>query len=276
MIGTDRRIGNRPWCERTPRWALSAMVLSAVVAAPLQAQQSASDQELQANNPLASFKTFNMHNYYVPKLFGIPDQTSNTFWFRYAQPIGRVLFRASLPIATVPGASATADPESGIGDLNAFATYLAISSPQTSLGIGPIITIPTASNSALGSGKWQGGAAIIAFHVVSPQLQIGGLVTYQASFAGDENRPNTSILATQPFAMFQLGGGTYLRSTGIWLFDLENGTFNMPYGLGIGQVIKSGKMMYNIFAEPQFTVLHDGVGQPAIQFFFGLNIQSVG
>jgi hypothetical protein len=50
----------------------------------------------------------------------------------------------------------------------------------------------------------------------------------------------------------------------------------MPYGLGIGQVIKSGKMMYNIFAEPQFTVLHSGVGQPAIQFFFGLNIQSVG
>jgi hypothetical protein len=41
-------------------------------------------------------------------------------------------------------------------------------------------------------------------------------------------------------------------------------------------VIKSGKMVFNIFGEPQFTVLHNGVGQPAIQFYFGLNIQSVG
>ena len=276
MIQTDRRICNRLWCERMPHWAISATVLSAVLAVPLMAQAPTAEQQAQANNPLASFKTFNMHNYYVPKLFGIPDQTSNTFWFRYAQPVGRFLVRASLPIATVPSASATGDPESGLGDLNAFATYLAISRPQTSLGIGPIITIPTASNDALGTGKWQGGVAVIAFHVASPQLQIGGLVTWQGSFAGDENRENTSILATQPFAMFQLGGGTYLRSTGIWLFDLENGNFSMPYGLGIGHVLKSGNMMYNIFAEPQFTVLHNGVGQPAIQFFFGLNIQSVG
>ena len=252
------------------------VLLAAVFATPVVAQEPTAAQQAQANNPLASFKTFNMHNYYVPKLFGIPDETSNTFWFRYAQPVGRFLIRASLPIATIPNPSPTADPESGLGDLNAFATYLAISSPQTSLGVGPIITVPTASSDALGTGKWQGGLAVIAFHVASPQLQIGGLVTWQASFAGDENRPNTSILATQPFAMFQLGGGTYLRSTGIWLFDLENGTFSVPYGLGIGQVIKSGKMMFNIFGEPQFTVLHSGVGQPAIQFFFGLNIQSVG
>ena len=276
MIRKSCWLHHRRWHERAPHWALTAMLLSAVLAVPIVAQGPTAAEQAQANNPLASFKTFNMHNYYVPKLFGIPDETSNTFWFRYAQPVGRFLVRASLPIATVPNAGATGDPESGLGDLNAFATYLAISSPQTSLGIGPIITIPTASSDALGTGKWQGGAAVIAFHVASPQLQIGGLVTYQVSFAGDENRENTSILATQPFAMFQLGGGTYLRSTGIWLFDLENGNFSMPYGLGIGQVIKSGKMMYNIFAEPQFTVLHNGVGQPAIQFFFGLNIQSVG
>jgi MFS family permease len=91
--------------------------LSAVLVVPLVAQEPTAEQQAQANNPLASFKTFNMHNYYVPKLFGLPDETSNTFWFRYAQPVGRFLVRASLPLATVPTGSATGDPESGLGDM---------------------------------------------------------------------------------------------------------------------------------------------------------------
>ena len=65
-------------------------------------EASAADAAVQANNPLASIKTFNFHNYYVPKLSGLPDETSNTMWLRYAQPIGRFLVRASLPLSTVP------------------------------------------------------------------------------------------------------------------------------------------------------------------------------
>ena len=134
--------------------------------------KKAVDAEVQANNPLASIKTFNFHNYYVPSLSGLPDASSNTMWFRYAQPVGRFLVRASLPVSTVP--SSDNSDISGLGDLNAFATYLAVKNTKTTLGIGPLIAAPTASNEALGAGKWQAGAALIVFHVVSPQLQLGG------------------------------------------------------------------------------------------------------
>ena len=30
---------------------------------------------------------------------------------------------------------------------------------------------------------------------------------------------------------------------------------------------------FNMFIEPQFTILHDGVGQPALQIFAALNMQ---
>ncbi len=223
----------------------------------------------QANNPLASFKTLNLHNYYVPTSFGVPDESANTFWLRYAQPIGRVLIRASLPFPTALGA----DSESGIGDLNAFAAYLVVQDPSTTFGVGPIFTAPTASNDLLGGGKWMAGAAAVAYLIPNPQFQYGGLVTWQTSFAGDSDREDASVLAVQPFAMWQLGGGTYLRSTGIWLFNLETGDYNVPFGLGIGRVIKTGGVVFNIFAEPQFTILHEGTGQPAVQFFFGLNTQ---
>jgi hypothetical protein len=106
-------------------------------------------------------------------------------------------------------------------------------------------------------------------------LQYGGLVTWQASFAGDEDRDDTNLLALQYFAIWQLGNGLYLRSTPIWAFNLETNTYNVPLGLGIGKVLKTGNQVYNMFIEPQYTILHDGVGQPELQIFTGVNIQFV-
>lgn len=53
-----------------------------------------------------------------------------------------------------------------VGDFNTFATYLANKKPT--LGVGPLIAAPTSTGSALGSEKWQGGVAVIIFHLVSP------------------------------------------------------------------------------------------------------------
>jgi len=249
--------------------------LVAVCALGARAEEPSDAERAQANNPLASFKTFNLHDYYTTKLYGVPDETSNTFWLRYAQPVGQFLVRASLPIPTVPVAGGT-DSKSGIGDFNAFATYLAVSKPSLTFGAGPLIVAPTATNDALGSGKWQAGAAAILFAVPSPQVQYGALVTWQTSFAGDSERDTTNTLAAQMFGILQLGGGTYLRSTGVWVFNLRNGDYSVPIGLGIGKVVKAGKTVYNVFVEPQYTVLHQGVGQPAFQVFFGINMQFKG
>jgi hypothetical protein len=97
-----------------------------------------------------------------------------------------------------------------------------------------------------------------------------------ASFAGEEDRADVNSGAFQPFAMLQLGKGRYLRSTGIWAFNLENGDYSIPLGFGIGQVIPKGKTVYNIFIEPQWSVAHKGAGWPEWQVFVGFNIQFMG
>ncbi len=250
---------------------ISLLMLTGIKTTVMAQEGVSADDVAKANNPLASIKTFNIHNYYVPNLSGLPDATSNTLWFRYAQPVGRFLIRASLPLSTVPTSDQSS--KSGLGDLNAFAAYLAVKNAKTTLGVGPLIAAPTATDETLGSGKWQAGLALIAFQVVSPQLQIGGLVTWQTSFAGNENRDKTNFMAVQVFGIWQLGGGTYLRSSGIMQFNLENGYYNVPFGLGLGKVLKTDKLIFNLFAEPQFTVLHYGDGQPQLQFFFGINTQ---
>ena len=71
----------------------------------------------------------------------------------------------------------------------------------------------------------------------------------------------------------QMGGGYYLRGAPIWAFDLENDTYSIPVGLGLGRVFKSGNTVFNVFAEPQFTILHKGDGQPLFQVLVGFNMQ---
>jgi hypothetical protein len=98
-------------------------------------------------------------------------------------------------------------------------------------------------------------------------------VTYQHSFAGDDARPTTSLLTAQPGAIMQVGSGYYLRTSGLWQFNTETGDYSIPFGLGAGKVMRAGAAVLNLFLEPQFTVLHEGAGQPAFQVFAGMNLQ---
>ena len=106
-------------------------------------------------------------------------------------------------------------------------------------------------------------------------LPVGGLVTWQTGVAGDDDRPGTNVLAVQPFYFVQLGNGLYVRSSAVMAFDLEKDTYNVPVGLGIGKVVPTDGAVFNIFLEPQFTILDRGAGQPELQILVGFNTQFV-
>lgn len=257
-------------------FALLAAVTSAFPAraqeTPAPAGETKAPSAADANNPLAKFRAFNLHDYYVPTLSDTPDQTANTFWVRYAQPFGKWLVRASLPVSKVPAGDGTTT--SGLGDFNAFAAYLFdTGNPGISFGVGPQVTAPTASEDRTGTGKWQGGLAAVFFDSTSKAVQWGGLVTWQADFAGDADRSGTNVLAIQPFYFVQLGKGLYVRSSAVAVWDLENDTYNVPVGLGIGQVVPTPGAVFNVFVEPQYSILSRGKGQPELQVFVGFNTQ---
>ena len=240
------------------------------VTAAVADKNSTVDAAAQANNPLANMTAFNIQDYYVGDISGTDDR-ANQAWLRFAQPFSisdKWLMRASLPIYTGP------TPTTGIGDFNIFAAYLIdTGNPAVSFGIGPQLTAPTASKDELGSDKWSAGFANVLFNANSKFFQYGYLLTWQASFAGNSDRDNVNLGAFQPFAMLQIGHGTYLRAAPIWSYNFENDDYNIPLGVGVGQVIKKEKTVYNVFVEPQFSVAHEGSGQPLWQLFFGFNMQ---
>ena len=180
---------------------------------------------------------------------------------------------ASLPVFSYP-VGASGDTETGLSDLNLFSAYLIdTGNPAVSFGVGPQLTVPTATKDALGSEKWSAGLVNVLFNGSSRRFQYGYLLSWQHSFAGDGDRDDVNMAAFQPFAFYQLGGGTYLRGAPIWSYNLETDDYSVPLGVGIGQVIKRGKTVYNFFVEPQYSVADRGPGLPEWQVFFALNLQ---
>lgn len=254
---------------------LGVTSVSILFAAATSAQDDASGAA-QANNPLANMTAFNIQNYYIGGLTE-NDESANQVWLRYAKPFAVSdtdwLMRASLPINTFPTPPA-GDKETGIGDLNVFAAYLIdTGNPAVSFGIGPQLTAPSATEDELGSEKWSAGFANVLFNAESPRFQYGYLLTWQRSFAGDDDREDVNLAAFQPFLFCQLGGGKYLRAAPVWVYNLENDNYSVPLGIGYGQVFKRGNTVYNVFIEPQFSVADDGPNQPEWQVFLGFNMQ---
>ena len=252
------------------------MVITVIISCFIEAGSVRADDAAQANNPLANMTAFNLQNYYIGELTE-SDDDANQFWFRYAKPFSmgesNWLLRASLPINTFP-TPPNGKKETGLGDLNLFAAYLVdTGNPAVSFGIGPQLTAPTATEDAVGSEKWSAGLVNVVFDGRSKKFQYGYLLSWQDSFAGEDNRADANFMAFQPFAFYQLGGGHYLRAAPIWVYNLENDNYSVPLGIGYGKVIKKGKTVYNLFVEPQFSVADRGPGQPEWQIYFALNMQ---
>jgi hypothetical protein len=229
----------------------------------------------QANNPLASFTAFNQHNYFIGKLTD-SDEIANTYWIRCAAPfkLGNQtwLFRGSLPMNTYP-TPPTGHHDTGLGDVNIQAFMLIdVGDPKITLGIGPQLTAPTASKGTLGSEKWSAGFANTLFYA-TPKWQLGYLLSWQGSFAGQDDRRDVSVGAFQPFVFHQIGHGAYLRSSAVMVYDFDNDNYTVPIGFGIGQVLPTKKVVYNVFIEPQFSISDRGAGWPEWQIFFAVNMQ---
>lgn len=258
----------------------SAITLAALLcAATVPAQQSgtaatagAAHATNEANNPLTPKVTISFHDQWTAEIYG-SDQNANAFLLRGVIPHELLgpgqLFRFTLPVVTAPAASGDT---TGIGDLNLIDLF-PWKAGGVEIAVGPQLTIPTATQDETGTGRWQAGAAGI---VIAPREWglLGGLVTWQASFAGDEDRADQNDVTAQPFFLYNLPGGWYLRSTATCTFDLEHDHYAIPLGAGAGKAhVRPSGTMVNVFVEPQWTLFHDGAGQPEFQVFAGLNLQ---
>jgi hypothetical protein len=235
---------------------------------PLEAADKATPTN-SANNPLTAKVTVNLQDY----LYSFVLRTAaNSLLLRGLIPMNvgclPQLVRFTLPYSVNPSPQGYAD---GLGDLTVFDLFVLPSKPVL-FAVGPLFVAPTATDRFTGAGRWQAGAAGAA---VAPQSWglLGGLVTYQHSFADNFGRDPTSLLTAQPIVFYNLPQGFHLRSSGVWNFDFQNDLGYIPVRLGAGKVMRVGNVTVNAFVEPQYTVFKYGEQVPHWQIYAGLNFQ---
>lgn len=253
--------------QRTVRFAFVIGMAAASCA------QASTDNSNASNNPLTHRRAFNIQNYFVPGGYG-NAAGQNDAMLRFMEPIAPnavvrtpELFRLTVPISTRRAAGR--GEMTGIGDINLFDIFL-FGDGNTKFGAGPLVTAPTATDRALGTGKWQAGLAAIAIDTSERGL-LGALVQWQHSFAGNGERPAVQTLTAQPLFILNLKENWYFRSTAISTFDFQHGAYVVPMGVGFGKVWDEHDVIYNLFVEPQYAPLRRG-NFPRLQVYAGLNM----
>ena len=98
----------------------------------------------------------------------------------------------------------------GIGDITQ-SLFLSPAHPGALIwGVGPVFTMPSASDPILGTGKVLLGPTAVLLVTPRPWV-IGVLVNNQWSVGGDPNRPSVNAFLAQPFVNYNMAGGWFLN-----------------------------------------------------------------
>ena len=155
------------------------------------------------------------------------------------------------------------DSPSGSGSADVLLFDLAMmDAPGLSgrIGVGPVLSFPTADPDILGSGKYSAGPALGLVSQLG-KFQLGLLVQNLFSFAGDDDRSAVSQTMIQPIVNYSLPEGWHV-GTGNMIFTMdwnENKFTSIPLVFNLGKVVKLGSIPVNIALEPEYNLYRDGL-----------------
>jgi hypothetical protein len=155
----------------------------------------------------------------------------------------------------------------GVSDL-ILIDIVAFSQKWGILGIGPALSMPTASSEYLGSGKWSVGLAGVVLYKKIPKLTLGVLAQQFVSFAGDANREDVNHMLFQPVITKVFNKGVFVNFSPTMVFDWESDKYNIPVGLNVGKAFAKNLSM---FIGPEYVVSGPGKGN----FTIRLNINTM-
>jgi hypothetical protein len=158
-----------------------------------------------------------------------------------------LITRVIVPVAYQPQINTPTLGTSGFGDTTPT-FFFSPARGKLIWGAGPVFLIPTATDSALGTGKWGAGPSVVL--LMQPGHWTVGAVTNNIwSFAGNKDRPSVNSFYLQWFAARNFRKGWYVNSAPIltanWHAPRGAEEWIIPFGLGGGRVFKLGRQPVN-------------------------------
>jgi hypothetical protein len=144
----------------------------------------------------------------------------------------------------------------GMGDINFTGFFSPKDNSGFIWGLGPVLSLPTATDDIYGSGKWGAGPSFVGLWINGPWVA-GGLVNNIWSVAGDDNRDNVNALLVQPFVNYNFSDGWYATFAPILTADwtaASSERWTVPLGGGFGKVFSIGKQPINTSLQAYYNV----------------------
>jgi hypothetical protein len=255
--------------ERSPSESAIALAKLAATAALFTAlaspafAQDAQSLVKEAKNPFADL--INLQFFYDANLRVAPaNETQQVLTIQPLIPFHlnsdwMIITRTILPLIAQPGLAPDQGWIRGPGDTQ-FAAFLSPARVGSlAWGIGPVFQFATATNDALGQGKWGAGPGA-GVQWSGTQWTLGALILNIWSFAGDANRPPVNQMQLQPTVnyTFPENPHRYLSFsptiTANWKASGDE-RWTVPISLGIGQLLKFGHQSVNVQTTTYYNVV---------------------
>lgn len=163
-----------------------------------------------------------------------------------ASPV-RLISRTVLPFVQADGGPYL-DDVSGVGDLTQ-SVFVANARPIAggwTLGLGPVVQMPTGSDARLSTERWSAGPTAIVVRQ-SGEWTWGALVNHMWSVAGNEDRTDVSTTFLQPFVNYIAPTHTTLALNTEASRDWTTDTWSVPVNLIVNQLVKVGPQPMSVF-----------------------------
>jgi opacity protein-like surface antigen len=167
-----------------------------------------------------------------------------------------VISRTIMPVISQPNPIFNSSTN-GIGDITQE-FFLSPTHPGSLIwGVGPVFTVPSATDPALGQGKVLLGPTAVLLTTPGHWV-IGVLVNNQWSVGGNPLLPNVNEFLAQPFVNYNMAHGWFLTSspliTANWLAT-PGQQWTVPIGGGIGRIFKLGDQPVSAYVSGYYNVV---------------------
>jgi opacity protein-like surface antigen len=157
-----------------------------------------------------------------------------------------VISRTIVPLVSQPEPVVDSNTN-GIGDITQSLFLSPVNPGKLIWGVGPVFTVPSASDPILGTGRVLFGPTAV-FLMTPGHWVLGVLLNNQWSVGGNSLRPAVNTGLAQPFVNYNMEHGWYLTTSPIitvnWL-AASGEKWTVPVGGGFGRVFRLGDQPVN-------------------------------
>jgi hypothetical protein len=241
----------------------AVLMTTLLAATPAVAEMSAEKLAKLAQNPVGNLISVPFQNN-TNLNFGPEKGTQNILNIQPVIPISvnsdwNIITRTIIPVISMPSLYPGDDRTNGIGD-TVFTAFLSPANPGPLIwGAGPVVQLPTNSNSELGNKNWGLGPSFVVLHLDKGDPWVYGvLVNNIWSLTSDQQGGSYNNGLIQPFVNYNFKEGFYLTSAPILTVDWKADSgqqWTVPLGGGVGKIFHLGKLPVNTQLSAYYNVV---------------------